>query len=310
MRSLLTLALASACVASAQFSGLSPTADGSSVYFSSTLRLRGTTESFNSKIFELDAGGPRLSQARDPGQRVFNTTPDFYNLIAPQVADDGSVVAFTSTRPCYGGSSCVPVQTIQSTIVDSSGQEIMRAFGYVNISPSGRWAVFSSRNLFDAPGLSGAQLVDLNSGTQFDIPYAFYGQTRRRVSDDGTVAFFDSGTIVLWRSDGQQTIIDTRIPSQTPYPEPALMISNDGTRVVYLNGHGLVLYDRTRAAGILITSGNPTSVTISGNGRTIGWIGGDSQIGIASPTGVDLPSITEGVAELALSGDGQVLFAS
>src|ERR1700732_5333447 len=113
MRSLFILALASACIASAQFSGLSATADGSSLYFSSTLRLRGTTESFNSKIFELDAGGPRLSQARDPGQSIFYTTTEFYNLIAPDVSDDGSILAFTGIRPCYGGSGCVATQTAE-----------------------------------------------------------------------------------------------------------------------------------------------------------------------------------------------------
>jgi uncharacterized protein (TIGR03437 family) len=310
MRPLFILALTSACIASAQFSGLSATADGSSVYFSSTLRLRGTTESFNSKIFELDAGGPRLSQARDPGQRAFNTTAEFYSLVAPQVADDGSVLAFTGTRPCNGGSSCLAVQTVQGTIVDSSGQEILRAFGYVNISPSGQWAVFSSRNNFGSPSLSGADLVDLSTGMQVHVPHTFYGPTRRRIADDGTIAFFDSGAVVLWRSDGQQTIRDTSIPFQTPYPEPALMISNEGKRVVYQNVKGLVLYDRTQAAGITVASGNPTSVTISDDARTIAWIGGDFQIGIASPTGVDLPSISEGVAELALSGDGQVLFAA
>src|SRR5579862_4399598 len=141
MRSLFILAFTGACIASAQFSGLSATADGSRVYFSSTLRLRGTTESFNDKIFELDSGGPSLFQARDPGPQVFNTPTEFYNLVAPQVADDGSVLAFTGTGPCRGtGTYCLTAQIAQGTVVDSTGQEILRVFGYVNISPSGRWA--------------------------------------------------------------------------------------------------------------------------------------------------------------------------
>src|SRR5580700_11390115 len=111
MRSLFILALTGACIASAQFSGLSATADGSRVYFSSTLRLRGTTESFNSKIFGLDSGGPSLTQARDPGQRVFYTTAEFYELIAPDVSDDGAILAFTGIRPCNGGSGCLATQT-------------------------------------------------------------------------------------------------------------------------------------------------------------------------------------------------------
>ena len=251
-----------------------------------------------------------MFQTRDPGPQVFNTPTEFYNLVAPQVADDNSVLAFTGTRTCNGGSSCLAVQTIQGTVVDSSGQEILRAFGYVNISPSGQWAVFSGRNTFESPSLSGAELVDLSTGMQIHMPYSFYGPTRRRIADDGTIAFFDSGAIVLWRSDGQQAINDPALPSATPYPEPALMISNDGMRVVYQNSNGLVLYDRVQAAGFTVASGNPTSVTISDDGRTIAWIGEGSQIGIASPTGVDLPAISEGVAEVALSGDGQLLFAA
>src|ERR1700688_4256142 len=207
MRSLFILALTGACIASAQFSGLSATADGSSLYFSSTLRLRGTTESFNSKIFELDAGGPRLSQERDPGPQVFNTHTQFYNLVAPQMADDGSVLAFTGTGPCDGtGTYCVTTQTAEGTVVDSSGQEILRAFGYVNISPRGQWAVFSGRNTFESPSLSGADLVDLSTGMQVHVPYTFYGPTRRRIADDGTIAFFDSGASVLWRGGGQQEV--------------------------------------------------------------------------------------------------------
>ena len=309
MRSLLILALTSVGVASAQFSGLSSSADGSSVYFSSPLRLRGTTQSFNSKIFVLDAAGPRLSQARDPGPQVLHTATEFYNLVEPQVADDGSVLAFTGTRPCYFGSGCVTAQTAQGTIVDNSGHEILRALGYVNISPSGQWAVFSGRNTFGS-SLSPTELIDLSTNTQIDVPYHFFGPTLRRVADDGTVAFFNQGTIVLWRSDSQQTITDTSIPFQTPYPEPALMISNDGQRVIYQNGNALVLYDRTQAAGINLASDVTVSATISDDTRTIAWISGpDSQISVASTEGTNIPAIAEGAAEIVLSGDGSRLFA-
>ena len=170
--------------------------------------------------------------------------------------------------------------------------------------------MFSGRNTFESPSLAGADLIDLSTGMQIHVPYSFYGPTRRRIADDGTIAFFDSGALVLWRSDGQQAIYDPALPSATPYPEPALMISNDGKRMVYRNANGLVLYDRAQAAGFTVASGNQTSVTTSDDARTIAWIGGDSQIGIASPTGVDLPTISEGVAEVALSGDGQLLFAA
>jgi uncharacterized protein (TIGR03437 family) len=270
--------------------------------------LRGTTESFYSKIFALDADGLRLVQARDPGPRGFNAPTEFYNLIVPQATDDGSILAVTGTRDSYGGTYSVAVQRAEGTIVDRSGQEILRALGYVNISPNGRWAVFSGRNTMFAQSLSGSELVDLSTGLQVHVPYSYYGPTRRRVADDGTIAFFDSGSIVLWRGDSQQTIKDPSIIPQT-YPEPTLMISNDGTRVVYQNTKSLVLYDRTLARSILLTNSTPTSVTISDDAHIIAWISGD-QIGITSLIGVQVPTISEGVAEVALSGDGQTLFAS
>jgi len=309
MRLEAVLALITASTACAQFSGLSATADGSSVYFSSPLRLRGTTESFNNKIFQLNAGGPSLSHARDTGQTGLCMTTEFYNLVAPDVSDDGSILAFTGTRPCIGGSS-VALQTAQGSIVDRTGKEILQAFGYVNISPSGKWAVFSSRNLFDAPGLSKAELVALSSGTQVQVPYSFYGPTRRRIADDGTIAFFDSGAVVLWRTDGQQTITDPAIPAQTPYPEPALMVSKDATRVVFQDTYGLVLFDLAHSVGQMLAIGTLASVTASDDARTIAWIDQDSQIGYAAEQVAQIPIISEGVGELALSGNGQVLFAA
>ena len=268
-------------------------------------------ESFNAKIFRIDSGGPMMFRSRDPGPPIVWTTTEFYNLLAPQAAGDGSVIAFTGTRPCGGGSGCLSVQTAQGTVIDRAGNELLRADGYVNISPSGRYAVFSARNGF--PSITPrAELVDLKANTHINVPYSFFPEARRRVADDGTVAFFDRGAILLWRTDGQQIIDNTSIAAPGPgrYPDPLLMISSDSKRLVYQTRSGLAAYDRTQEVETTVMSGLPLSLSISEDGRTIAWVdASDSQVWVSS-SALRLTAIPEGVAEVALSGDARLAFAT
>src|SRR5258708_8444714 len=50
---------------SAQFAGLASTADGSSLYFVSTLRLKGAAQPLNGKIFVAGPDGVKLFRARE-----------------------------------------------------------------------------------------------------------------------------------------------------------------------------------------------------------------------------------------------------
>ena len=84
----------------AQFSGLATTTDGSALYFSSTLRLRGSTESDAPKIFRHGAKFDLVEEVlRD--NSIPDNTSNFYELIEPQVSGDGKIVAYTSTPECY-----------------------------------------------------------------------------------------------------------------------------------------------------------------------------------------------------------------
>jgi hypothetical protein len=75
----------------AQFSGLAATTDGSALYFSSTLRLRGSTESDGPKIFRHGAKFDLVEEVlRD--NSVPDNTSNFYMLIEPQVSGDGKMV--------------------------------------------------------------------------------------------------------------------------------------------------------------------------------------------------------------------------
>src|ERR1035438_7961102 len=81
----------------AQFSGLATTTDGSQLYFSSTLRLRGSTESDAPKIFRHGASFSLVREVlRDDS--VPDQLSNYYMLIEPQVSGDGKVVDRKSTR--------------------------------------------------------------------------------------------------------------------------------------------------------------------------------------------------------------------
>jgi hypothetical protein len=85
----IVIILWAAGTASAQFSGLSTTNDGSRVYFSSSLPQRDTSQNFSSKIFMIDSAGLHLvASVPGPG--------DFYSpvLSFPQVSGDGTLLSY------------------------------------------------------------------------------------------------------------------------------------------------------------------------------------------------------------------------
>jgi uncharacterized protein (TIGR03437 family) len=73
----------------AQYSDLVTTRDGNQLYFSSSLRLRGTTEFDTPKIFSYTSAFDLIQQ------------PDTANewLVEPEVSADGSVTGYTATYP-------------------------------------------------------------------------------------------------------------------------------------------------------------------------------------------------------------------
>jgi uncharacterized protein (TIGR03437 family) len=295
------------CPACAQFSGISATGDGSSVYFSSHLRLRGSADSFYAKLFRTSGQTPTLFESQQPGDPIGWTTTNFYDLLAPQVSTDGSIVAYTGVRACGGGSGCLGVQTAQGTLADSSGKSLLSAIGYVNLSPNAQFALFFGRNTFGNL-IPATELISLATGTRTTVPYPIGTQARRRVANDGTVAIIDAGAIRLWRVTDEQTLTGVSVPS-TPYDEPLLFISADARRLVYQTPRGLARYDRRTAAEEPLTTGAPSSVSIDDDATAVAYVDpADSQIHLAAPPR-QLTHETEGISEVALSGDGRVAFA-
>ena len=301
------LLVAFAHPACAQFSGLSATGDGSSLYFSSHLRLRGSADSFDAKLFRTSGQPPTLFQSQQRGEPIGWTWDSFYDLVAPQVSTDGSIVAYTGVRACYGGSGCLGVQTAQGTLADSSGKALLSDTGYVNLSPNAQYALFFGRNTF-GNFVSPAELISLATGAHTTIPYWIGPQARRRVANDGTVAIIDAGAIHLWQATGEQTLTGVSV-SSTSYAEPLLFISADARRLVYQTARGLARYDRAAGAEEILTIASPSSVSIDDNAIELAYVDPtDSQIYLAAPPR-QLTHEAGGIAEVALSGDGRVAFA-
>jgi len=109
------------------FRQLATNRDGSALYFSSPLRLKGTDQYFHPKIFSWDAAnGIRLFEQRAadipfPPPILYSGTL-FFSLVAPDVSIDNSTVAFTGIRSCHLTDICVvEIEEYQSTIY-ASGQ--------------------------------------------------------------------------------------------------------------------------------------------------------------------------------------------
>src|SRR5437016_1787471 len=92
--------------ARAQFLGLGTPFDGSAVYFSSTLRLKGTNQPNHGKLFVADENGVRLFRSRDrvdlPPSAPPCTLGDFYSFEGAEVSADGRTIAAAMTRTAAG----------------------------------------------------------------------------------------------------------------------------------------------------------------------------------------------------------------
>jgi hypothetical protein len=124
----------------AQFQALSSTAGGSSLRFVSTLRLKGSAQPYNGKVFELTAEGVRLVRARRP-RSVGPQTPScetggFQDYVSAEARGDAT--AFVYYANTAGGCS-FPPNPARTQIVTPGGEIDLP--GVVRLSPDGRRAV-------------------------------------------------------------------------------------------------------------------------------------------------------------------------
>jgi uncharacterized protein (TIGR03437 family) len=328
---IVALVWASSAVAQG-FSQLATNRDGSVLYFSSPLRMKGTDQYLHPKIFSWD----KISGVRLFDQRPLNVgypippvglRADYYALQVPDVSSDGSTVAVTAVMLCNFGTACrTSAINLYQTTIYAAGNPGLTAPGNGSLSRNGRYVILRSSG-DEFSGFASLQLLDLQTGDQVSYgPVSDQGLARRRqVADDGTVL---RGFSLV--KNGEVRPIPTNGRGSTPNLAP--MINNDATRVVYQanglsSGPGrvmtyLVAYSITSGSSIDLFTGttdiNGTDATgfgatISDDGSQVAFLNGEiPQVYVIRSDGTGLRQITnlqEAVTEAVLSGDGSAAFA-
>ena len=229
--SLLLLAVSAA----AQFTQLTATDDGNTLYFTSPLLLQGETAasspagSSELRLFRLRPDGVSLFMERGPLASP-NAGGSGAGVQAPQVSGDGSAVAFTFTFVCL----------VQPCVQTTSESELRAAQlwdlgqGTVQMSRNARWAVLTNQTTDFS---SAAQPVTTTTSTLVELAIPNFTPTSvpppppgalHTVASDGTLLVQPpGGAVSLWKQGGL-----------TPVPLPAgpagrFLLSDDASTLLF-----------------------------------------------------------------------------
>jgi len=257
---LLGICLVGLSQAETAFQNLTPNYDGSAVWFSSRLRMKGADQYAHPKIFRWDeTKGIQLYE-----QKAASITTEIvggwrsetaYNLFWISASADGATVAVNGLQDCNFGSVCAVRENFKSEI-HRSGTGALNLDESASLSPNGRFAYLtSSLNL--ANPTNRRRLRDLQTGQEilFDgAPTRAFdsAQTprlyRHQVANNGSVvagvgsfppsgAYLQYGVYLRSWPSGELRPIPTRLPVFEA------MINDSGTRLVYWHPEGLGMYD-------------------------------------------------------------------
>jgi uncharacterized protein (TIGR03437 family) len=291
----------------AQFDNLVTNDDGSVLYFSSTLRMRGTNQFTHRKLFVLDSKGLRLHMQR-PLERV--NSPDatwpvsnYHSLESVALNASGSTVAVIARRDCYGGSGCLPTPKFRSEV---EGREFR---GRMSLSRNGRFALLWGDAAMPARG----SLVDLETGRTTTIgPWGWTGRYgRRHVSSGGTAVVPSGAELLVVGLDGERRIA---------LPEPASdpVIDDAASTAVYQAGTAVRMLNlETGAVRTLATASGVAILQpcLSTDGRVVTFLlptDEGLQLFVVRPesgTPRRLTTDPSGIREIVMSGDGRVAYA-
>jgi uncharacterized protein (TIGR03437 family) len=300
MHRLLLVVLAVAPLA-AQFENLATNDDGSVLYFSTKLRLRGTNQSGFFKSFVWDRQGVRLYLER--GRQVLPSSPTWpltnhYSVEAVDVAGDGSVVAVNGRRDCMGGSGCMSVTHWETEIL-VKGEMKTALTGVAAISRNGRYALVCCV----APSLYKVEIVDLHSGSRRVEDWQMSPRVGRRpISSTGVTALTRQGELTLFGIEFSRKVL-------TSEPVGSCLLDDAGVIAICGAASGILRIDTRLGIEEQIAKGSGLyPVSLDARGDTVLY---------ASKTGLMVYRRADGSSrELAsswsgavLSGDGRVVFA-
>ena len=284
---------------------------GSILYFTTSLRQRGTTQSGTSKVFGLSATGLQLIQ-QSSFQSLAPGSPIYTH---PSVSGDDAVLAI-NWYPWYScGSSCSLLETPGSFIRTLAGQTSYG--GVARISANGRFAVLYDIPVGPPPAIPPpqlkAELLDLLSGatTMLVAQPAGSGQV---VADDGTVLVQNGSQAQLIGPGGTVSITPAA-------PLVNVQLAADASRIVYDNYTAIHVVDvrsgidRQVALGYfpsLAADGQRFSYLNPNPGKALSynsvnqvWLG-DAPSGAVA----QLTNEPDGIVEQVITGDGRTVFGT
>ena len=306
---------------SAQFSGLSSTADGSAVYFATTLFLRGTPRLLDGKIFVAAPNGVSLFRARQPSSPPADALPctagGFADYFGAEASAAG-VVALSYRANSNDDGCSFPINTFMTEIVTASGDTDLP--GIARLSANGRYAMVylaATGRLFTSFRLS---FFDVQTGVQ--TPVSVTAPTFPEyvyLSPTGGRAIANDGTALLAYTDGSSTRHGYLLkPGADPAPFPVpdgmpLVIDANASKVLYQKQDGLYLLDLGTAQSTLLVPGNqpPYAFSMSDDARRLLFLF-DGQVHVLDTTTVIDRALTSDAAkitEATISSDGKTAFA-
>jgi uncharacterized protein (TIGR03437 family) len=293
-----------AAPASAQFYSLATPFDGSSVYFATSLRLKGTFEPLSGKVFRADETGVRpvvSRQLRKPAFRGGNCfLGELYSFSTVELSADGKTLAAPGFRwtagECHGAGAATLLRSASGT------REIS---GVLRLSANGRWAIVDTTSTVFTQ--TSASILDLTTGARTDFQMPSFGGVQfpagRAIADDGTAVFNYGGRTYIVRPGG------TPQPFPNGYP---LAISATGTRVLYLTDAVHLIDLSTGKDELLgaVSQGFPSG-GLSDDGSRAAFVQ-NQHLYVADFGGGgtrQVSAVPEGLASAILSGNGKVAYA-
>lgn len=306
---LLTAALAAAglCAASlarAQFSGLTTTTDGSTVWFSSPLRQRGTNQYLWPKIFRIDSNGAALVAEVQRDSPVVPTNA--FILTNPQVNGDGTELVYLGTLLCGEGSSCFLSEQHLSTLLNTVTGQQTYVGANAAISRNGRYlASYSSGNVFNP------QFVLADQKTSTTVFQGMFSPVSVSIAFDGTTAVVDGSGLQLIRSGAISTLVSSNVAAASIDDRASTIVYETATpqRLFILDLNTLA----TQELGA--DSRDNFQATLSGDGQWVAYlstIGSTPQVFFSRTDGSDWRQLAprpDGAVDVTLSGDASTAYA-
>ena len=253
---ILLLGLSCLTPVSAQLQDLATTDDGRTLYFSSTLRLKGSTEYSNARIFRFANGKYDLIAQVVPTVTLSDGSTFHFAFRLPNVSGDGGILAFDGTASCSGGPLCQGAFTARGFITGSQLPPVMTSYGSLRVSHNGRYTIrFGGTQSGISPGP--VDLYDSQTGQLTLVRGSnVIGDGRQSVADDGTVVIYEGLSRV-----GQIQ------PIAWWHPPVAASLSSNGSGVAYdaavqSTCHGDLVFGYCDVYNILYARGLKTAAQV------------------------------------------------